>query len=83
MNENTVVLFICMGIFALLAYLIHASSRDQTSAAPSNYELRSTLDQILSLTRNIERALDQQRRVLNDAHKKICAVTKGPEKPAS
>jgi hypothetical protein len=40
-----------------------------------------TLDQILARGRNLEHMLTEKRSVLNDAHRKIHAVTKGLEKP--
>jgi hypothetical protein len=41
------------------------------------------LAQILAGNRDIEAQLEQQRRVLYDAHKRIHAVTKGLSKPLS
>jgi hypothetical protein len=40
-----------------------------------------SLQQILANTQRIDRSLQDQRRVLNDAHKRISAMTKGLEKP--
>lgn len=83
MSDNTLTLCICMGIYALLVLLILVSARRRPLNTSAGGELRRALDQILANTRNIERALEQQRRVLNDAHKRISAVTKGLEKPVS
>lgn len=81
MTDNTLALCICMGIYALLVLLILAPVRRQPPDASTTDELRGALDQILANTRNIELALEQQRRVLNDAHKRISAVSQGPTRP--
>ena len=46
-------------------------------------DMRRGLDQILAGNREIQATLEQHRRVLNDAHKQIHAVTKGLQKPTS
>ena len=56
---------------------IHAEDRLNELSQP-----KQTLQQILSNTQVIEQNLLQQRRVLNDAHKRITAVSKGLQKPA-
>ena len=81
MTESTIVLLVCLAVIALMAILIYVSSRGQSSALSAIGEVRRTLDQILAGGRNIEHMLTQQRSVLNDAHRKIHAVTKGLEKP--
>ena len=81
MTESTIVLLVCLAVIALMAILIYVSSRGQSSALTAIGEVRRTLDQILAGGRNIEHMLTQQRSVLNDAHRKIHAVTKGLEKP--
>ena len=83
MTDNAVVVFICTGIFALLALLILVPTPRQLAKILPVRELRRDLDQLLASTRNIERTLEQHRRVLNDAHKQISAVTKGLEKRPS
>lgn len=83
MTDNTLTLCICMGIYALLVLLILVSARRQPPNASAAGELRRALDQILANTRNIELALEQHGRVLNDAHKRISTVSKGSEKPAT
>lgn len=83
MTDNTLTLCICMGVYALLVLLIVVPGRHQPRNAPAASELRRTLDQIIARTRNIERALEQQRRVLHDAHKRISTVSQGPTKPAA
>jgi hypothetical protein len=81
MTESTIVLLVCLAVIALMAILIYVSSRGQSSALSAIGEVRRTLDQIVAGGRNIEHMLTQQRSVLNDAHRKIHAVTKGLEKP--
>ena len=51
----------------------------RSDAALKNIHRR--LDQILAGNRHIEQDLARHRRVLNDAHKQIHAVSKGLEKP--
>lgn len=70
-----------MGVYALLVLLILVPTRRQPPDAGG--ELREALDKILANNQNIELALEQQRRILNDAHKRISAVTKGLEKRPS
>jgi len=81
MTESMIVLLVCLAVIALMAILIYVSSRGQSSALSAIGEVRRTLDQIVAGGRNIEHMLTQQRSVLNDAHRKIHAVTKGLEKP--
>ena len=81
MTESTIVLLVCLAIIALMAILIYVSSRGQSSALSAIGEVRRTLDQIVAGGRNLEHMLTEQRSVLNDAHRKIHAVTKGLEKP--
>jgi len=81
MTEQTIILLVCLAVIAVPAILIYVSSRSQASALAAICEARRTLDQILAGTHNIEETLKQHRRVLNDAHKQIHAVSKGLEKP--
>ena len=81
MTESTIVLLVCLAVIALMAILIYVSSRGQSSALSAIGEIRRTLDQIVAGGRNLEHMLTEQRSVLNDAHRKIHAVTKGLEKP--
>ena len=83
MTEHSIVLLAGLAIIATLALLLYLSSRGQESAHTMTCEVRRTLDQILAGNRNIERTLEQQRHVINDAHKRIHAVSKGPEKRPS
>ena len=49
----------------------------------ANEDLRDQLQQAQPGALNMQRVLDQQRRVINDIHKHVIAVTKGVQKPAS
>jgi hypothetical protein len=79
MTEHSIVLLVGLGVIVTLAVLIYLSTRNQESTQP----VRQILDQILAGNRSIERSLEQQRRILNDAHKRIHAVSKGLEKRPS
>jgi hypothetical protein len=57
----------------------HARVRKYLEQA--NDELRDQLHKSQSSTPELQQALDQQRRVINDIHKRIVAVTKGLQKP--
>ena len=83
MTEHSIVLLVCLAVILVLAVLTYLSGRSQVSVLTRICDLRQTLDQILANTQNIESSLLQQRHVLNDAHKRICAVTKGLQKPTS
>jgi hypothetical protein len=82
MTEHLLVLLVCLAVIVVLAILIYVSGRSQASALAGMCEARLALQQILANTNTIEDSLQQQRHVLNDAHKRISAVTKGVSKPA-
>ncbi len=77
MNEQLLVLLVCLAVIIVLAALLYAAGRGYLAALTCIGELRSTVSQILASTQNIDLSLRQQRRVLYDAHKRISAVTKG------
>jgi type II secretory pathway pseudopilin PulG len=83
MTENSIVLLACTVVIVILAALLYAAGRRYHAALTKVGELSATLAQILAGNRNIEDHLEQQRRVLYDAHKRIHAVTKGLSKPLS
>ena len=56
------------------------SRRHRKCLEQENEELREQLQNNPSNTTNLRSALDQQRRVINDIHKRAIAVTKGLEK---
>jgi hypothetical protein len=82
MTEHLLVLLICLAVIVVLAILICVANRGQINALSAVYEVRLTLQKILADTQKIDHSLDDQRRVLFDAHKRISAVTKGVVKPA-
>jgi len=83
MNQYSVALLVCLGVIVVLAALLYAAGRGYLAALTGIGELRGTMCQILAHTQNTDLSLSQQRRVLYDAHKRLCAVTKGVEKPGS
>ena len=56
------------------------SARHRKCLEESNADLRDQLQQPRS--QDLLRELEQQRKVINDIHKRILAVSKGLEKPA-
>jgi len=56
------------------------SRRHRKCLEQANEDLREQLQNNPSNTTNLRSALDQQRRVINDIHKRVIAVTKGLEK---
>ena len=58
------------------------SRRHRKCLEQANEDLREQLQNNPSNTTLLRSALDQQRRVINDIHKRILAVSKGVEKPA-
>ena len=83
MTEQSIVLLVCLAVIAVMAILIYVGGRRQVSALTVLCDMRRGLDQILAGNREIQATLEQHRRVLNDAHKQIHAVTKGLQKPTS
>jgi hypothetical protein len=59
------------------------SRRHRKCLEQANEDLREQLQNNPSNTTLLRSALDQQRRVINDIHKRVVAVTKGLEKPTS
>jgi len=84
MTETMILFLAALAVIALMAVLIYVAGCGRTASALALSEIRRSLDQLLASNRSIERALVEQRRVLNDAHKNIhTAVTKGVQKPAA
>src|SRR5208337_4061618 len=61
---------------------IYVDSCAQIAAVTAAYELRQFLLQVPVNTEKIDHSMEQHRRVLYDAHKRISSVTKGVQKPA-
>ena len=83
MNEYSIALLVCCVVIVVLAALLYAAGRSYLSVLTGIGELRATLSQVQADTRNMDQSLRQQRRVLYDAHRRLCAVTKEVEKPAA
>ena len=83
MTESVMALLVCLAVILVLAALLYAVGRNYITALAGIAELRATTARILADTQNIDHSLRQQRPILYDAHKRICAVTKGSEKPAA
>lgn len=83
MNGSTTVLLACLAVIALLAALIYVQGLRQIDASNALSEVRHCLEHVLAGNRAIQATLDKHRSVLNDAHRRIYAVTKGLKNPAS
>jgi hypothetical protein len=83
MNEHSMVFLVCLGIIVVLAAFLYAAGRGYLKAVTNIGEMRGITAQTLAHAQNVDLSLNQQRRVLYDAHKRLGAVTKGVEKPAS
>jgi hypothetical protein len=83
MNEHSIALLVCCTVIVVLAALLYAAGRGYLSAITGIGELRATLSQVQANTENMDQSLRQQRRVIYDAHRRICTVTKGLQKPTS
>ena len=86
-EESTAIIPIWMVISAGFGFLIGEtfgdSRRHRKCLEQENEDLREQLQNNPSNTTNLQSTLDQQRRVINDIHKRVIAVTKGLQKPAS
>ena len=95
MTERSVVILVSLAIVAAMAIVIYVVNRISAASRTyidgcahlatitAAYELRQNIDQILENTKRIDRSLQDQRSVVNDAHKQISAVTKGVKKPTA
>jgi uncharacterized protein YlxW (UPF0749 family) len=86
-DESAAVLPIWMLLSATFGFMIgeavggHARVRKYLEQA--NDDLREQLQQVQPSQSTLQQELSQQRRVINDIHKRIAAVTKGLQKPTS
>ena len=86
-DESAAVLPLWMLISAAFGFMVgeaaggHARVRKYLEQA--NDDLREQLQAVRPYPSTLEHELTQQRRVINDIHKRIATVTKGPQKPAS
>jgi hypothetical protein len=81
MTEHSIVLLVCLVVIVILATLLYAAGWGYLAALAKFGELGTMLSQILAETHKMDLSLQQQRRVLYDAHKRIHAVTKGLQNP--
>ena len=82
MNQEWLVLLVCLAVIAILAALLYAAGRAYMAAVTSIADLRSSLDKVHLEAEEIRHAIQLQKPVLYDAHRRISAVTKALAKPA-
>ena len=86
-DESAAVLPLWMLIAAAFGFMVGEAvggqARVRKYLEQANEELREQLQQVRPYPSTLQQELSQQRRVINDIHKRISAVTKGPQKPAS
>jgi hypothetical protein len=86
-DESAAVLPLWMLLSAAFGFMIGEAlggqARVRRYLEQANEDLRDQLQQAQPSAPNLQRELGQQRRILNDLHKRIIAVTKGVQKPAS
>ena len=86
-DESAAVLPLWMLISATFGFMIGEAlggqARVRKYLEQANEDLREQFQQVQSNQPTLQRTLDQQRRVINDIHKRIVAVTKGLQKSAS
>jgi hypothetical protein len=58
-------------------------ARHRKCLEQANADLRDQLQNAQPCAPSLQCALDQQRRVINDIHKRVVTVTKGLEKPSA
>ncbi len=86
-DESAAVLPLWMLISAAFGFMVgeavggHARVRKYLEQA--NDDLREQLQAVRPASSTLKQELTRQRHVINDIHKRIAAVTKGPQKPAS
>ena len=86
-DESAAVLPLWMLMSATFGFMIGEAlggqARVRKYVEQANEDLREQLQKAQPGAPSLHRELDQQRRILNDLHKRIIAVTKGVQKPAS
>ena len=86
-DESAAVLPLWMLLSATFGFMIGEAlggqARVRKYLEKANDDLRDQLQETQPGESNLLRALDQQRHVINDLHKRVVAVTKGLQKPAS
>lgn len=86
-DESAAVLPVWMSISAALGFMLGEAlggqARVRKYLEQANDELREQLKTVRPNPSNLQKELHQQRRVINDIHKRIAAVTKGLQKHSS
>jgi hypothetical protein len=86
-DESAAFLPIWMALSATFGFMIGEAYGDQArhrkSLEQANADLRDQLQNAQPCTPTLQCELNQQRRVINDIHKHVVAVTKSLEKRAS
>ena len=86
-DESAAVLPIWMLISAAFGFMLGEAlggqARVRKYLEQANDELREQLQAVRTSAPDLQQELRQQRRVINDIHKRIAAVTKGLQKPTS
>jgi uncharacterized protein YlxW (UPF0749 family) len=75
-------IFLSIVLGFMMGEAVGDSHRHRKCLEQANEDLRDQLQNAQPSTPTLQRALDQQRRVINDIHKRVVAVSKGLEKPA-
>ena len=86
-DESTAVLPLWMVLSAAFGFIVGEICGDQARLRKCleqvNADLRDQLQKAQACAPTLQRTLDQQRKVINDIHRRNCRVPKGLEKPAS
>jgi hypothetical protein len=82
MNQDWLVLLVCLAVIVTLAALLYAAGRAYMAAITTIGDLRSSLDKVHREAEEIRHSIQLQRPVLYDAHRRISAVTKALQKGA-
>ncbi len=86
-DESAAVLPLWMLISATFGFMIGEAvggqARVRKYLEQANDDLREQIQEVQPGAPDLQRELGQQRRVINDIHKRIVAVTKGLQKPTS
>ena len=86
-DESTAVLPIWMLISAAFGFIVGEACGDyrrhRHCLQQANDELRERLEEAAADTKPIQRAIKEQRGVINDIHSRLLAVSKGLEKRPS
>jgi len=76
-------IFLSIGLGFIMGEAVGDSRRHRKCLEEANEDLRDQLENTQPCAPTLQSALDQQRRVINDIHKRIIAVSKGLAKPTS